>query len=572
MLQEHRTKIFVVAMLVAFGCGGVVRSEDASQESDALSTVEYGVDYAWSHPSISSIKSAGYRFAARYYSHDSTKDLSSSEASSLIAAGMSVMGVFEDGATNALGGYNQGVSDAKLALQEANGVGEPSSRPIYFAIDFDASGYGLGSIESYFDGVASVIGLNRVGAYGGYYAVHGLFNANKIKYGWQTSAWSGGAWDARAQVRQINYNILGGTSDLDAAMAPDFGQWGNYNPGAGGGSGVMFATERTAINSAGGADVFIRQTNGSYAVSSQSTPGGAFSAFASLGGNFKSDPTPAVDSKGQMHVFGVSQNNQLYESVQSTPGGAFSSWTSLGGSIQNAVSVGTNADGRLEVFARGTDDALWHVWIKIGTESTWSAFSSLGGKIQAPPVVARNANGRLEVVVVGEDSALYHIEQNSPGGGWGSYWKQPSVVGSAPAIITNHAGELELFVLGTDQRLYHSWQEGPNGTWSAFGSIGGGQLNSAPAVAMNSSGHIEVFGQGLDHHLYHTWQTAPGGAWASFASLGGYITDGISATVAKDGTFEAFVRGSNGATYVNEEHPSGTFAGFVDLGGDSTGF
>jgi hypothetical protein len=39
---------------------------------------------------------------------------------------------------------------------------------------------------------------------------------------------------------------------------------------------------------------------------------------------------------------------------------------------------GRNEDGRLEVFARGTDNALWHIW-QTAPNNGWSSWASLGG-------------------------------------------------------------------------------------------------------------------------------------------------------------------------------------------------
>jgi len=40
--------------------------------------------------------------------------------------------------------------------------------------------------------------------------------------------------------------------------------------------------------------------------------------------------------------------------------------------------VANNADGRMEAFARGTDDALWHIW-QTAPNNGWSGWASLGG-------------------------------------------------------------------------------------------------------------------------------------------------------------------------------------------------
>src|SRR5206468_7721015 len=46
-------------------------------------------------------------------------------------------------------------------------------------------------------------------------------------WGWQTYAWSGGKWDARAQIQQYsNDHVINGVGcDYNRAMADDYGQW-----------------------------------------------------------------------------------------------------------------------------------------------------------------------------------------------------------------------------------------------------------------------------------------------------------------------------------------------------------
>jgi len=63
--------------------------------------------------------------------------------------------------------------------------------------------------------------------YAGYYPIKRAFDAGKIKWGWQTYAWSGGQWDARAQLQQYKngVNVGGADCDYDRAMVSDYGQW-----------------------------------------------------------------------------------------------------------------------------------------------------------------------------------------------------------------------------------------------------------------------------------------------------------------------------------------------------------
>jgi hypothetical protein len=222
----------LVGFLAAASCGPL--NPDEMTAAQAASSGTLGVDYSFARPSPATLVADGYLFVGRYYAPaDGTEDgkiLFKSEADALIASGLSIIAVFEEGATNALNGYSQGVTDAQVAVAQANAAGQPPNRPIFFAIDFDASADGLGAIEPYFDGVASVVGLNRTGAYGGYFAINGLFNDGKIQWGWQTYAWSDGSWDPRAQARQIQNGILNGQADEDQSTASDFGQWGQSAP------------------------------------------------------------------------------------------------------------------------------------------------------------------------------------------------------------------------------------------------------------------------------------------------------------------------------------------------------
>ena len=188
----------------------------------------FGVDYAWGRPGASALKRAGARFVCRYLSHDTTgKNLTRSEAEQLSDAGLWLVVVWESTASRALAGRAAGVADAKDAAAQARACGMPSDRPIYFAVDFDAAAGQQDEINAYLDGAASVLGRGRVGLYAGYYPLKRAFDAGKITYGWQTYAWSGGRWDARAQLQQYSndHKINGVGVDYDRAVKNDYGQW-----------------------------------------------------------------------------------------------------------------------------------------------------------------------------------------------------------------------------------------------------------------------------------------------------------------------------------------------------------
>jgi uncharacterized protein (TIGR03382 family) len=205
--------------------------EDIGTTTSGINPIS-GCDYSFARPAPSSLVSMGYQFAARYLSGDpsSGKDITASEASGLTGAGLDIVLVWETSGTDATSGYNQGVSDATAAKSEAATVGQPTTRPIYFAVDFDADSSDASSINAYFQGVASVIGLSRTGIYGGYYIVNELFNEGLVTFGWQTYAWSDGSWDSRAQLRQTQNGVDDDQLDADEGMVADFGQYGPNAP------------------------------------------------------------------------------------------------------------------------------------------------------------------------------------------------------------------------------------------------------------------------------------------------------------------------------------------------------
>ncbi|MFC4034530.1 glycoside hydrolase domain-containing protein [Streptomyces polygonati] len=186
-------------------------------------TTILGVDYAWSHPGGAALAAAGKKFAARYLSGDTSKNLTRAEADDLAAHGVASVVVWESTADRAGQGYAAGAADAERAVLQAQAAGKPDSRPIYFAVDYDADS---AIVAPYFRGVASVIGLARTGVYGGYRTVKYMLDYQIATWAWQTTAWSGGRWDPRAHIRQGGTVTIHGVScDLNTATTTDYGQW-----------------------------------------------------------------------------------------------------------------------------------------------------------------------------------------------------------------------------------------------------------------------------------------------------------------------------------------------------------
>ena len=199
-----------------------------------------GIDYAFSpHPSIAAMNAAGVRFVMRYTSRSTANDangknLVPAECKALLGAGFQIGMVAEDGADMMLLGHPAGVATAQHADAVVKALGMPGL-PVYYAADFDATPAQQAPINAFLDGAASVTGRGRVGVYGGYYVVKRALDAGKAHYAWQTPAWSGGQWDARANIRQgLTFSLGGASVDHDTGLTADFGQWPRPSAPAGG--------------------------------------------------------------------------------------------------------------------------------------------------------------------------------------------------------------------------------------------------------------------------------------------------------------------------------------------------
>jgi len=192
----------------------------------------YGIDFAGGVPSAAAIKDAGFGFVCRYLTPGGPglpgKLLTKNEYQALTAAGIAVIVNWETTADRMLGGYNAGVMDAHSAQNQLDQIGYPAAeRPVYFSADWDASEAQQGVIDDYLRGAASVIGVERVGIYGGFYPVKRALANGTATWAWQAGAWSGGQIHPQAHIYQHikTVTVDGVDCDVNEAMIrPDFGQ------------------------------------------------------------------------------------------------------------------------------------------------------------------------------------------------------------------------------------------------------------------------------------------------------------------------------------------------------------
>jgi hypothetical protein len=185
-----------------------------------------GIDYSSSRPDPKKVKALLYGFVVRYL-FSPLKGVTKAEAAAIRAAGLGLVVVYEEYAGRAKEGTASGKEDGKIALAFARAIGFPETKPIYFAVDFQATTAQLPIVDLYLRGVASVIGAARVGVYGSYAVVEHCHDAGTAKYLWQTYAWSGGKVSPHAHLLQyLNGQVVAGASvDLNESRQFDFGAW-----------------------------------------------------------------------------------------------------------------------------------------------------------------------------------------------------------------------------------------------------------------------------------------------------------------------------------------------------------
>jgi len=187
-----------------------------------------GIDFAWGTLNIPAFMQT-HQWVARYLAPTSEgKEITPAEAARYKAANLPFVIVFEDGASNGLGGAAQGHNDGLLAAQQASALGVPTSTPIYISFDFDVSAAQLPTCIAYTQAFVAASGWKSFGAYGSTYLIAALQRAKLIIYGWQCE--SGGYTHDPTAVVHIKQTGTGGTAwgvsyDDDISLATDFGQY-----------------------------------------------------------------------------------------------------------------------------------------------------------------------------------------------------------------------------------------------------------------------------------------------------------------------------------------------------------
>ena len=179
------------------------------------------VDYSYARPTVAEIKAYGAVGVIRYVSRTASKNLTVDEYARLRGGGLAVGLVWEEGKSSALGGYPRGAADAKEANAQADALGFPSGRPVYFTVDVDVTQDQLFTVLDYLRGAAT--GRRPVGVYGEHSVIEAAAAADAAGFFWQTIAWSGGKQSPARHLLQNRFYADVDTSDIRTGVT-DWGQ------------------------------------------------------------------------------------------------------------------------------------------------------------------------------------------------------------------------------------------------------------------------------------------------------------------------------------------------------------
>jgi hypothetical protein len=192
-------------------------------------------DYSWARPGPTTLKNLGFVGIMRYLSYEPGKNLSAGERDSFHNAGLGIGLVWESTANRPIYGASAGAADGAVANQQANALGLPLDRPIYFAMDTDYRRADFPVIAAYFRAAKERIGGRPIGAYIGADFIDWAKPAGVIDYGWIAGAfswshefWKGGGtlpYTPHANLIQLPQLILNGTVDENHTLKDDYGQW-----------------------------------------------------------------------------------------------------------------------------------------------------------------------------------------------------------------------------------------------------------------------------------------------------------------------------------------------------------
>ena len=182
------------------------------------------IDESWTKVDPTKAKADGYSGMIGYLSNDPSKNITAAIAAAWHAQGLSVGVVWETTRNRSAQGSAAGAADANLAERLAVAIGIPKTVGIYYATDFDAS---PAQVDPYYAAIGHGATYGA-GCYGGQRIVDAMTGV-RVRYGWQTSAWSTGISSKADLYQRLRHTLppIGGSSagyDEDVVLS-EAGLW-----------------------------------------------------------------------------------------------------------------------------------------------------------------------------------------------------------------------------------------------------------------------------------------------------------------------------------------------------------
>jgi hypothetical protein len=182
------------------------------------------IDESWTKIDPAKAKADGYSGMIGYLSNDPSKNITAPIAAAWHALGMSVGVVWETTARRSAGGAVAGAQDLAAAEAQCLRVGVPRTVGIYYATDFDAT---PAQVDPYYAAIGQGATFGS-GCYGGERIVDAMAGT-RVRYGWQTSAWSPGISPKANLYQRLSHTLppIGGSSagyDEDVVLS-EAGLW-----------------------------------------------------------------------------------------------------------------------------------------------------------------------------------------------------------------------------------------------------------------------------------------------------------------------------------------------------------
>ncbi len=198
------------------GAGG---TEPAAPQTPSSETLLRGLDANVNLTTKGDcLKSDGFDFAIRYYNiNNPGKNLTRAEGQALVAAGLQLGAVFEDGHPDhdAFFSHDKGVIHGKAAHDMAtNKIGQPGGSAIYFAVDYDPALHTVQTvITDYFKGVKEGLAAGNggtpkyaIGVYGSGLTCRLLLAEGLATLTWLTQ--STGFTESKDFAKKKLYNLI----------------------------------------------------------------------------------------------------------------------------------------------------------------------------------------------------------------------------------------------------------------------------------------------------------------------------------------------------------------------------